>query len=62
MPLRLEIERFLRAHGMPPTLFGRLSVRDPRFVLDLRMGREPRMRMRQRVRTFMAAYEAEVGQ
>lgn len=58
MPLRLQIERFLRAHKMPPTLFGRLAVRDPRLVLDLRMGREPRARTRQRVRDFMATYDA----
>ncbi|MEG3155151.1 hypothetical protein [Sphingomonas sp. RB1R13] len=27
---------------MPPTRFGRESVGDPRFVFDLRSGREPR--------------------
>lgn len=33
------IETFLRAHSMPATKFGRLAAHDPRFVLDLRMGR-----------------------
>ena len=37
-----SIEKFLRQTGMPATKFGRLAAHDPRFVLDLRMGREPR--------------------
>ena len=37
-----KIEVFLRRTGMPPTRFGRLAARDPRFVFDLRDGREPR--------------------
>lgn len=57
-----QIERFLREHDMPWTRFGRLAVRDPRFVGDLRRGREPQARVAGRVRTFMAAYgEARRG-
>lgn len=37
-----EVEKFLARTGMPATKFGRLAVNDPRFVLDLRNGREPR--------------------
>ena len=33
-----SIEKFLRAHDMPPTKFGRLAAHDPRFVLDLAWG------------------------
>lgn len=52
-----SIETFLRRHAMPPTVFGRLAVQDPRLVLDLRNGRAPRPPMDQRVRGFMDGYE-----
>lgn len=42
MHLLRRIERHLRASGTPPTRFGREVVHDPRFVFDLRNGREPR--------------------
>lgn len=51
-----NIEKFLRAHDMPPTKFGRLAAGDPRLVLDLRMGREPRAAMTRRVEQFMRSY------
>ena len=51
-----KIEKFLRTTGMPATKFGRLAIRDPRFVLDLRMGREPRERTELRVEHFMNEY------
>ena len=53
-----SVEKFLRQHKMPATKFGRLAIQDPRFVLDLRMGREPRDRTEQRIRGFMAGFEA----
>lgn len=51
-----KIEVFLRHTKMPPTKFGRLATRDPRFVLDLRNGREPRPEMEERVEHFMNKY------
>ncbi len=48
-----KIEKFLRRTGMPPTKFGRLAVRDPGFVRELRNGREPGIRMERRVEHFM---------
>jgi len=51
-----EIEKFLRRTGMPATKFGRLAVRDPRLVIDMRNGREPRRRMAIRVEHFMNDY------
>jgi hypothetical protein len=42
---------------MPATKFGRLAVNDPRFVLDLRNGREPRSHTTARVIDFIAAQE-----
>ncbi len=52
------IEKFLRQHEMAATKFGRLAAHDPRFVLDLRLGREPRDRTEQRIQGFMAGYAA----
>ncbi len=37
-----EVEKFLRRCDVPPTRFGRDAVGDPRFVFDLRNGRDPR--------------------
>lgn len=51
-----QIEVFLRRTRMPPTKFGRLAARDPRFVSDLRNGREPRSRTKRRVEHFMNTY------
>ena len=52
------IETFLRAHAMPATKFGRLAAHDPRFVLDLRMGRIPRPDTELRTRAWMQGYTA----
>ncbi len=48
-----KIEKFLRHTGMTPTKFGRLAVRDPGLVRELRNGREPGIRMERRVEHFM---------
>jgi hypothetical protein len=50
------IETFLRVHAMPATKFGRLAAHDPRFVLDLRMGRTPRRDTELRTRAWMQGY------
>lgn len=42
MHLLTRIQRHLRQTGMSPTAFGRQVMNDPRFVADLRNGREPR--------------------
>ncbi|WP_431732659.1 hypothetical protein [Erythrobacter litoralis] len=47
---------------MPPTKFGRLAAHDPRFVLDLRMGREPRSGTEARIVGFMRGFEAAQGE
>lgn len=51
-----SVEKFLREHDMAATKFGRLAAHDPRFVLDLRMGRIPRPHTEARVRRWMDAY------
>ena len=54
-----KIEKFLRQHDMAVTKFGRLAAQDPRFVLDLRMGRIPRPHTERRVEHFMNTFELE---
>jgi hypothetical protein len=54
MSVLQKIDRYLKATAMPPTKFGRLAVRDPRLVRDLRAGREPGQRMVQRIEAFLA--------
>lgn len=53
MNLLIQINRFLRDNDMPPTRFGRDAVSDPRFVFDLRNGREPRPSTVAKVKNFM---------
>ncbi len=49
MTLLRRIERYLRTTNTPAARFGREAVSDPRFVFDLRRGREPRPKTEQRV-------------
>lgn len=53
MQLLPVIEKFLRVRNVAPTRFGRDAVRDPRFVLDLRNGREPRRHTVSRVLDYI---------
>lgn len=55
MVLLALIETHLRKTGMPPTRFGREAVRDPRFVIDLRRGREPGAKIEARVRAYLGS-------
>ena len=50
------VEILLREHAMPATKFGGLAAHDPRFVLDLRMGRTPRPDTDLRTRAWMQGY------
>jgi len=49
-----KIDRYLKATAMTPTRFGRMAVRDPRLVHDLRRGREPGARMIARIEAFIS--------
>ena len=42
MHLLRKVEKFLRQCDVAPTRFGRDAMGDPRFVFDLRNGRDPR--------------------
>jgi hypothetical protein len=55
-----KIEQFLRQTGMPATKFGRLAAHDPRFVGDLRNGREPRSATSERIEHFMNKFGSNV--
>ncbi|MFS3135802.1 hypothetical protein ACLRDC_10545 [Gluconacetobacter sacchari] len=54
-PLLGVVERFLTASGLSATAFGVLAMRDPRFVHELRVGREVRRATRLRVVAWMRA-------
>lgn len=55
MHLLREVEKFLRASEISAARFGRDAMRDPRFVFDLRKGREPRLETVSRVRAYLEA-------
>ncbi len=51
--LMRDIEIFLKRSGMSATRFGQEATRDPRFVFDLRRGRQAGPRVAARVRAFL---------
>lgn len=53
MSLLYAVEKCLKQQGMPASRFGREAAHDPRFVFDLRRGREPRAKTEARVRAFI---------
>ena len=52
-----RIERHLRLRRMTPTRFGREALGDPNFVLNLKDGREPRLKTVRRVEAYLNANE-----
>ena len=54
-----RIEAFLKESAMPPSVFGRVAVNDPRLVSDLRGGREPGRILTCRVEHFMNKWRAD---
>ena len=52
-----QIEGYLARSGTKASMFGRQAVGDPRFVQDLREGRQPRLKTTQRVLNFLASTE-----
>ncbi|HTK58776.1 MAG TPA: hypothetical protein VL336_07325 [Sphingomicrobium sp.] len=53
MHLLRDVEKFLKNSNTPAAKFGREAMGDPRFVFDLRKGREPRPRTVERIRAFL---------
>jgi hypothetical protein len=54
-----QVEAFLKESAMPPSVFGRAAVRDPRLVGDLRNGREPGRLLISRVEHFMNKWRSD---
>lgn len=54
-----QIETHLRMTQTPAARFGRDAVGDPRFVFDLRSGREPRSRTVRRVLAYIEQRASE---
>jgi len=51
--LLVDVEAFLTTTGMQPTTFGKKALGDPQLVFELRRGRDPRGRTRQRIEAFI---------
>ncbi|MBB2205593.1 hypothetical protein [Gluconacetobacter takamatsuzukensis] len=60
-PLLGVIERFLVESGLSATAFGVLAMKDPRFVHEMRAGREVRRATRLRVAACIRAARARAG-
>lgn len=54
MTMLNEIESFMKIQQVPPTRFGREAVNDPRFVFDLRLGREMGKRTQRKVEAYLS--------
>lgn len=57
MHLLTRIHRHLRRTGTSPSAFGRCVMGDPRFVHDLRRGREPRLGTEARIHAWLDTHE-----
>lgn len=55
--LNYEIDQFREKHRMPETTFGRLALRDPRLISDLKTGRVPGNNVRRRIFHFIDTYK-----
>ncbi len=53
MTMLSEIEAFMKLKQLPPTRFGREAMNDPRFVFDLRRGREMGRKTQRRVAAYI---------
>ena len=54
-----RVEAFLTASGLKPSEFGRQSVGDPSFVVNLRRGRSPTLATADKVVAFIGRWEAD---
>lgn len=53
MYLLRDVERFLKAEELSAARFGREVMGDPRFVFDLRRGREPKPQTIEKVKAYL---------
>ena len=61
MTLLEQIEAFLERNSMSATAFGQAAVNDPRFVHDLRQGRDPKMSTAAIIEKFIASNMQSLG-
>ena len=54
MRLLQAIEGYMRTHKIPPSRFGRMAVKDPRLVRDIKRGRTLGPKMVARIERFLA--------
>ena len=59
--LNRRVETYLRRSGMTATRFGRDAVGDPRFVFDLRRGRQVGPVVAGRIAAYLEARERRAG-
>jgi hypothetical protein len=62
MHLLRRVELYLRGSGTPATTFGRKAARDPRFVSDLRNGRELGPELQARIAAYLDEHEPGNGE
>lgn len=53
-----QAEKFIQDNALPPTTFGRRVNKDPRLLLDMRNGRQPREATTKRIIAFIEGYKA----
>ena len=56
-----RIEQHLKSTSTPPTRFGRDALGDPKFVFQLRAGREPRAVTVSRVLAYIERQQRRAG-
>ncbi|NII59816.1 hypothetical protein [Sphingomonas aerolata] len=56
------IDEFVSLHGMSPITFGRLAMKDPHFVRDIRGGRRVWPETDAKIRAFMANHSPAAEQ
>ena len=60
--LTQRIEAYLKESGLTESDFGRAAINDPNLVRQLREGREPRRRTRERIAAFLDANPLAEGE
>lgn len=61
MELLEQIEAYLARSGVSPSTFGRIAAGDPRLIADLKAGRRPRQKTRDRLSRFLIAAEGSLS-
>lgn len=60
-PILADIESFLSISGMTAAAFGKMATKDPMLVREIRLGRELRRRVRNRILDFIRLESPQVA-